>query len=310
MKRGEGRNVAASVHDRLLNQARATGTSLNDLLAYYAIERFLYRLSISRYAEQFILKGALMLRAREGAPMRPTRDIDLLGRTSNSTENLTAIIRACMEIETNDDGLRFDGASIRAATIARDAEYRGIRLIFLAFLGTARIPMQIDIGFGDIVVPSPVWIEYPELLGYGRPRLLMYTLESAIAEKFHAMVALDFANSRMKDFYDIHYLALHHTFDGETLMAAIRRTFDQRETIVTSDIPMALTSQFAEHQSKQAQWVAFLRKLRLSDSEPSLHIVVERLRDFLLEPLTSIADPGQFQKRWAPGGPWQSSLQV
>lgn len=256
-------NITASIHQRLLNLARASDRPFNELLQYFAIERFLYRFSLSPYNEQFVLKGAQMLRAWEAPLARPTMDIDMLGgQTANTIENLERIVRECCAVEA-DDGVLFDTSSVRGEAINKDAEYQGVRVRVQGTLGKIKLNVQIDFGFGDVVVPKPVPTELPQLLDLGAPHLLGYTPESAIAEKFQAMVALDIANTRIKDFYDIWSLSRMREFDGRVLAAAISATFMRRTTPLPQGAPLALTGDFSEDQAKQSLWQAFLRKGRL-----------------------------------------------
>lgn len=310
MTRRNVANMAHSVHQRLLAQARKTGRPFNELLQHYAIERFLYRLGRSRHCEKLLLKGALLLRVWSIPMARPTMDIDMLGRTAGLPDALIAILRDCMEVEVEDDGMRFDPASITAEVITQDADYQGWRLRFAGALGNARVPMQIDVGIGDIVVPSPIWIEYPALLGQPAPRLLAYTPESAIAEKYQAMVALDKANSRMKDFHDIWTLARNLDFDGATLSAAIQKTFDWRKTPIPEDVPLALTPEFFEDKAKQTQWRAFLRRGQMADNEVELSGVVKLLLDFLMPPTDALRRARPFKMRWVHGERWKPKAAV
>ena len=197
------RNVPASVRQRLLNQARSERRLFSELLQYFAMERFLYRLSQSAHAERFILKGALMLRVWCTAEFRPTMDIDLLGRTRNEEADIVAQVRDVLLVDVETDGLTFHPDSIRTERVTEDAVYGGIRVRFSGSLDSARIHMQIDIGFGDVVYPGPEESDLPVMLDFPAPRLLCYSRESSIAEKFEAMVKLGMLNSRMKDFYDI-----------------------------------------------------------------------------------------------------------
>lgn len=211
------RNIAASVRQRLLNRARSDRRPFDEMLQYYAMERFLHRLSLSDHAERFILKGALLLRVWDSPVQRPTMDIDLLGRTSNRTEAVEDLIREIIGVDVADDGLIFDPSTVRAARITTDAEYEGLRVRFEGRLATARIHMQVDIGFGDAIFPEPAMAELPTVLGDQAPRLLCYSRESVIAEKTEAMFRHGELNSRMKDFYDIWLLSQQFDFDGETL---------------------------------------------------------------------------------------------
>ncbi|MBW2593251.1 MAG: nucleotidyl transferase AbiEii/AbiGii toxin family protein [Deltaproteobacteria bacterium] len=214
------KNMSASVRQRLLNRARSDHRPFNELLQYYAMERFLYRLSQSVHVDRFILKGALMLRVWRSPELRPTMDIDMLGVTSNEKVDIVAQIQDILTVDVETDGLAFDPDSIQAERITEDADYEGIRIRFLGELGTARINMQIDIGFGDVVYPEPEESDFPTMLNSPVPRLLCYSRESSIAEKFEAMVKLGMLNSRMKDFYDIWLLSRQFDFDGAKLAAA------------------------------------------------------------------------------------------
>ena len=225
------KNVGASVRQRLLNKARETGRPFSELLQYFAMERFLYRLSKSEYADKFVLKGALMLTAWNAPLLRPTMDIDLLGRIGNDIGAMTAIVREiCAGHVEPDDGLVFDAATVQGERIAEAAEYEGVRVRFRATLDAARIQMQLDVGFGDIVVPAAVPTTYPTILDLPAPHLLAYSRETAIAEKFEAMVKLGELNSRMKDFFDIWLLSRSFDFDGPRLCEAIEKTFKRRGT--------------------------------------------------------------------------------
>ena len=211
------KNMAASVHARLAEIGRRTGRPFQELLQYYAMERFLYRLSKSPHAASFVLKGALMLRVWDAPMARPTKDIDLLGRLEHSLENGSTVVREVCAVEVEPDGLAFRSATLRSERIREDADYEGVRIRFDGLLARARIAMQLDVGIGDVMVPGPVEIAYPTLLDFPAPRLKGYPRETAIAEKFEAMVKLGALNSRMKDFYDIWLLSRQFDFDGPTL---------------------------------------------------------------------------------------------
>lgn len=296
-----GRNVAASVRQRLLNIARHDGRPFNELLQYYAMERFLYRLSRSAHADCFILKGALMLRVWRSPQFRPTMDIDMLGRTSSEEERIVSQMREIMMAGVDPDGLVFAPDSIRTERITEDAEYEGIRVRFLGTLGTARISMQLDIGFGDIIHPGPEMSELPTLLDSPAPRLLCYSRESAIAEKFEAMVSLGALNSRMKDFYDIWFLSRQFDFDGNDLAEAITLTFRQRETHLPANIE-AFSKDFAE--AKQNQWSAFRKRLQQEHIPASFHELTTALESFLSPIATSISKGVPAPRKWTASGPW------
>ncbi len=217
------KNVSASVRQKLLNRARSEHRPFNELLQYYAMERFIYRLSQSAHSEQFILKGALMLRVWDALGFRPTMDIDMLGKSGAPYSEKTVVsqIKEILNVKVEPDGLNFDPNSIQSERITEEANYQGFRIRFRGTLDTARINMQIDIGFGDIVFPPPQESELPTILDFAPPRVLCYSRESAIAEKFEVMVKLGILNSRMKDFYDIWLLSRQFDFDGAQLTKAI-----------------------------------------------------------------------------------------
>ena len=230
------KNIAASIHQRLLNQARQEGRPFNELLQYYAMERFLYRLGSSEHAKKFVLKGALMFTAWRTSKTRSTMDIDLLGNCSNAIDEASAIIRDICTTKVEPDGLSFDANSITAENITEDADYQGIRLRIRGNLGTARVRLQIDIGFADVVVPRPTILDYPVILDLPAPQLYCYTKESTIAEKFQAMIKLGILNSRMKDFYDIWLMSQVFDFEGGILVEAVKETFNRRKTEIKSEV--------------------------------------------------------------------------
>ncbi len=233
MKKPASKNVAASVHQRLLNVARETGKPFIEVLQYFAMERLLYRLSCSGHKDSFVLKDALLFRVWDVPDSRATRYIDFLAFLDNSPENLAAIFREVCSIE-GDDGLVFNPDSINARTIKEDADYEGVRVRFRGLLGKAKVTMQVDIGFGDKVHPNVVQADYPVLLDLPAPSLRMYPPETVAAEKVEAMVHLGSLNSRMKDFYDVWRLSQQFEFDDAVLSEAIRQTFDNRGTTLMS----------------------------------------------------------------------------
>jgi len=297
-------DVAASVHARLANQARADDRPFQELLQYYGLERFLYRLSKSDYRDRFILKGALMLRVWNAPMTRPTRDIDFLGYTDNSVESLEDIIRTICALETEDDGLKFDPQSVRGERIKEDADYEGVRIKFIGLLGRARIPMQLDIAFGDVVYPAIEESAYPSLLGQPEPVLCMYPRETVVAEKFQAMVYLGTINSRMKDFYDLWLLSRRFDFDGAVLGEAISRTFANRETKIDLD-PVSFKAEFFEANQPVTQWQAFLKKGPVMDAPSTLAEVAGHLRNFLLPVALAVGQGQRFGRRWEAPGPWK-----
>ncbi|MCA8948550.1 MAG: nucleotidyl transferase AbiEii/AbiGii toxin family protein [Planctomycetes bacterium] len=298
------RDIAASVRQRLGNLAKAQNRPHQELLQYFAIERFLHRLAISRHRDRFVLKGALMLTVWRAPTTRPTMDIDLLGSGRNRTEELEAVVRELCGVTIDPaDGLAFEPESVVGEEITIEAEYVGVRITFRATLGTARIPMQVDVGFGDAVVDADPDVELPTLLDFPAPRLRGYSRETAIAEKLNAMFQHGRLNSRMKDYFDVLLLASHFAFDGGKLADAIRATFERRETPLQAR-PVGLTGEFAEQPDKQVQWAAFLRKIRATDAPAKLEDAVDRIGAFLLPVLAGLVESGTFGGGWEPGGPW------
>jgi predicted nucleotidyltransferase component of viral defense system len=269
------RNVGASIRQRLLNLAKARGQPLELLLTRYALERLLHRLSLSPHRERFVLKGALLLTTWFDEPHRATRDLDLLGFGDPSEDALLAVLREVMMIAV-DDGVSFDTAKLKIQPIREDLDYGGSRLSTTALLSGARIPIVVDVGFGDAIEPGAEDIELPVLLDMPSPRLRAYPLETVIAEKLHAMVTLGMANSRMKDYYDVWMLTRAFTLDPNRLRRAVDATFARRDTSLLASVPEGLSDAFAADPGKQAQWQAFARNL--STSRPGLDEVVVDLR--------------------------------
>lgn len=296
-------NVAASVRQRLHNVARSTGRPFQEMLQYYAMERFLYRLAQSPHVDRFVLKGALMFNAWRTPTSRPTKDIDLLGHIENSTSVLAAAMRDVCGQAVEADGLVFDRESVAAVMIKEDADYEGVRVTFRGSLDNARVAMQIDVGFGDVMYPGPEVTEYPTILDHAAPRLRGYARETAVAEKFEAMVKLGLLNSRMKDFYDIWLLSRQFDFDGTKLASAIEKTFAHRRTTVTPQ-PTAFSPAFATDPTKALQWQAFVRKSRLSDAPAALAAVVDAVATFLAPPAEAVSGGHSFEQIWRAPGPW------
>ncbi len=298
-------NQAASVHQRLLNLAKSSGRPFNELLQFYAIERFLYRLAQSQYHDRLVLKGALMLLVWKTPITRPTRDIDLLGRISNDLESVRSVIADICRQAVEDDGLVFDPSSVTTARIAEDADYEGVRAKFDGHLGKARVAMQIDLGFSDVITPAPVAINYPALLGQSSADLMAYSRETVIAEKLEAMVSLGQLNSRMKDFFDLWLLARTQDFEGRIVADAISRTFAHRHTQVVVN-PICFTDDFATDRAKAVQWAAFLRNGNLADAPTSFHEVTATIRAFLSPVIGALAANAEFSMNWHAPGPWGS----
>ncbi len=304
MTKQSPKDITASLRQRLLNKARESGRPFNELLQYYAMERFLYRLAKSSYAKEFVLKGALMFRVWQAPSSRPTIDIDLLGKLKNEIDEIETAVRDICKVNVEPDGLLFDPGTVRAERITEDADYHGVRVRFRGSFSTARITMQIDIGFGDIVIPKPSVLSYPTILDLPAPRLQGYSKETTIAEKFEAMTKLGIINSRMKDFYDVWLLLHQYDFDGELLGRAINETFSRRGTPI-QPATIALRPSFAEDYSKQTQWRAFVEKSRLDNAPLDLKEVVNKLASFLVPVATALTSGKTFRKTWLAPGPWK-----
>ncbi len=277
----EGR--AASIHARLLQRARTRGEDFNLILTRYALERFLYRLSLAPAREAYWLKGAMLFNLWFDVPHRPTRDADFLGFGPMDIDVLTETVREVCAIVV-DDGMVFDPDSVKVEEIREDARYGGLRVRLLGKLGSARCSVQLDIGYGDAVTPGPEEAVYPTLLDdQPAPRLRVYPRASVVAEKLEAIVSLGMANSRMKDYFDLRALAQEGALEVGQLADAITATFERRGTAVPLDLPLGLSDEFAQDAGKRAQWKAFLGKNRLD--APTLDAVVEEVRRFVMGPL-------------------------
>lgn len=295
------KNVAASVRQKLANLAKESKRPFAELMQYYAMERFLYRLGRSVYKDRLVLKGALMFVAWGTPRSRATKDIDLLARTENSVENLVTLTQNICRTEVDADGLVFDPALVKGEKIKEEADYEGVRLLFQGKLEQARIHMQIDVGFGGSVTPAPAAINYPVILDLPAPKLNGYPPETVVAEKFEAMIKLGMINTRMKDFYDLWLLSRQFDFDGETLSAAIRTTFVRRGTALAVT-PTAFTAAF--HEEKQPQWRAFLSRTGLTGAPEELKDAIAPIKEFLV-PITDAALANRiFSTRWRAPGPW------
>jgi hypothetical protein len=298
------KDLGLSAQARLRNLAQQRGDDVQVLLTQFVLERLLHRLVASTHASDFVLKGAMLFAAWTSVPHRATRDLDLLGSGAPDPERLAQVFRVVCATAVEPDGVSFDTASVRAARIREDQVYEGIRVTLDATLATARIGVQVDIGFGDTVHPGPVELAYPSLLGLPTPRLLTYPRETVVAEKFQAMVSLGELNSRMKDFFDLFTLAAQFEFAGPVLAEAIRRTFARRSTELPATPPIALRPAFAELRDKQAQWQAFVRRTRLLDTSITLDVIVPRLHTFLWPILLGLRGDRAMPLAWPVGGPW------
>jgi hypothetical protein len=299
-------NLEASVMARLRNIARDRQASVELILRRYAIERMLYRLSLSPHRDRFVLKGAMLFAAWTADRFRPTRDVDLLGFGESEVPAVAATFRAICRQAVDDDGLRLDADTLHADPIRDAQEYPGIRVRLTAFLGKVRIPVQIDVGFGDVITPAAIELDFPPLLGMAAPRLRAYPKETVVAEKLEAIVDLGEANTRMKDFYDLIALARLFAFDGEVLKAAVAATFERRNTEIPGARPAGLRAEFAASKEKSAQWRAFVSREALLLPVGELAAAIEEIAAFAMPVALAARTSGDFRQAWEPGGPWRS----
>ena len=291
-------NIAASVRQRLLNLAKASGVDYNQLLVRYAIERLLYRLSRSVHRENFVLKGAMLFVIWEGSPHRPTQDVDLLGFGDRSPDRIAGVFRELCETTVEDDGIVFAAATVQAEEIRTTDEYGGVRVRFVASLGGAVIRVQADVGFGDAVTPAAPESNYPTLLpSQPVPHLRVYPRETVVAEKLEAIAKLGMLNTRLKDYYDLRYLAEHFEFDGQVLIEAIAATFERRGTPLPPALPAGLSATFATDAAKQTQWIAFLRH-QPAQKLPELSDVIAEINRFVGPPMLAAGKRQPLASKW------------
>ena len=296
-------DLPASVRQRLLNLAGNAEQTSGCCSLVMLWSAFSTASVFRRTGPAFVLKGiALQVWTEES--YRPTRDLDLLGRGVSEPGSKKIFAEVCSQ-KVEEDGLTFLTNTIRVERIRKE-EYEGVRVLLKARLGNARIPLQIDVGFGDAVVPAPEDREYPTLLAFPAPQLRTYSKESVVAEKFEAIVKLGIANSRMKDFYDLWVLANRFRFESTTLAAAIEATFQTRRTTLPLSAPLAFTADFYDLSSKQTQWEAFLRKSGLK-AESSLRKVIETIAAFVMPVVLGILRKEAQTRTWKPLGPWGRS---
>lgn len=277
------RGRAASLRARLRDVARQRGEDFNLTLNGYAVERYLYRLSKSAWADKFVLKGALLFDLWFDQPHRPTRDADFLAFGPDDVASIKSIMTDICAIDV-DDGIAYDTDSIRVEEIRENARYGGLRVRLSGSLDGSRCTAQIDIGFGDVVTPEPSVATYPVMLDdVPAPVLRVYPRETVISEKLEAIVSLGMLNSRMKDFFDLRALVREGRADRKILVEAIRATFDRRSTPIPEGVPPGLSTEFANDSAKRALWKGFLDRSRLK--APTLLEVVTDVRAALMEPM-------------------------
>jgi hypothetical protein len=283
------KNIAASVRARLKNYADKAGEPLQLTLTRYGLERLLYRLSVSPYADQFLLKGALLFTLWYDVPHRPTRDADLLGFGPDDIKTAENTFREICTVKVDDDGLRFDAQSVKGTEIRKGAGYNGVAIEFDAYLEKATIKIRIDIGFGDAVTPAPETVDFPTYLDdQPAPRLRAYPKYTVVAEKFEAICKLGIDNSRMKDYFDLYYLLVEDSLENKLLRSALDATLERRKTPRPVGLPVGLSDEFIADKNKQSQWTAFIKRNSLDAL--TLDQVVKEVRSRLA--LTGIFGAG------------------
>ncbi|MFH1309899.1 MAG: nucleotidyl transferase AbiEii/AbiGii toxin family protein [Candidatus Omnitrophota bacterium] len=301
----EVKNIEVSVKARLQNKAKEENRPFAEMMRHYGMERFLYRFSKSKYVDEFVLKGALLFTAWHIFERRTTLDIDFLARFDNQVTNIETIMKDICDIPVDPDGLMFDTKTVQGRKIKENADYEGVRVKFTGFLDRSRIPMQIDVGFGDIVYPDIKVIDYPVILDFPKPHLKAYPAESVISEKFEAMIKLGLLNSRMKDFYDIWLMMRQFNFSGLNLAEALKITFKHRKTGLPTGEPLFAEEIYDEKSDRQTLWKAFLSKGDIERAPDKLAVIAKEIEDFLAEPLNGLAKGNAFNKMWKAPGPWK-----
>lgn len=304
MKKRPVTNMAASVRSRLAAVRESTGRDYQGLMIQYAFERLLYRLSVSSHRHLFLVKGAMLFTVWQGSPHRMTRDLDLLGSGEPGIGRLEHIFRELAELPVEDDGILFDSASVKGAEIRAEARYTGIRIDMTAKLDSAKLALQIDIGFGDDFQDKPDEISLPSLLDMPSPQLKAYRRETVLAEKLEAVVQLGLLNTRLKDYFDIWFLGHNFAFEGPALSSSIKATFTRRQTPLPTGIPRGLTEDYWNDSSKVAAWNAFYKKAGVAADKPGLETVVRFVAAFLGPPLLAAVRDEAFESHWPAGGPW------
>lgn len=297
------KNVDASIRAKLAEIARRDGENFENVLVRYASERFLYRLSKSVHKDKFLLKGAALLSLWFNERHRPTRDLDFLGFGASDIPTLEEIIKEICRIDFA-DGLQFLADTVTGEKIREEEAYQGVRLEFRAMLGNARIPIRVDIGFGDAVTPQYEDVEFPTILDSPAARIKVYPKETVIAEKFEAMVRFGIANSRMKDFWDVHLLISEFDFEGNVTQSAVVATFENRRTPFPTGVPIALTRDFSQNLRVVGLWSAFLSRNRI-ERFTDLTEVIAKLNEFFTPIVTSVQTQTAFNKNWSPRTGWQ-----
>jgi hypothetical protein len=300
MKAEPKKNLAASVRQRLLTLSQKRKEPFDFVLVRFGIERLLYRLSRSTHANKFLLKGAMLFAIWSDGTHRPTRDVDLLGFGASDEAELRRVFTELCELPVEPDGLRFLPESVATTSVREEAAYPGIRVTLEARLENARVPLQVDIGFGDVVTPAPEEVDFPALLDFAAPHLRVYPIYTVVAEKLEAAVRLGETNTRMKDFFDLWFLSRKFSFEGELLRDAITRTFARREMELPKTLPSSLAPDFADR--KATTWAVFVRRNGLGNLD--MKIVLEAIRAFVWPVLEMAGTTTAFEMGWKPEQGW------
>ena len=295
---------AESIRHRLRNVLRQRGEDVSLGLQRYASERFLYRLGRSVHRERFVLKGATLF-AIWGTTYRPTRDLDFTAYGDANVDSVLGALRDVCNTPDDVDAVRFETDTIRTEPIRDGSEYPGIRVHILAQLGASRIPIRLDLGFGNAIVPGPEEVEFRTLLGDPAPRILAYPQESVVAEKLHAMVTLGEQNSRYKDFYDIYTMANAFLFERTTLVAAVRATFERRATPIAAETPVALSAAFYANDARAVQWRAYVTRSGMTDVPQDFASVGESVVGFLRPLWGDLSAEEELRGDWSPAEGWR-----
>ncbi len=297
-------DVPASIRARLKNKADSLGLSFDQVLQYYAMERFLFRLAMTRWVDVMVVKGAAMLRVWEGAVARPTRDIDFLGRVDGSPDSIVRMVRECLSVAV-EDGLEFS-SEVSVVPITLEDRYPGARVTVHCTLSGARTVLRLDVGVADVAFPAPGWVDYPTLLGTDPPRILGYRPATAIAEKVESMLEKGLLNSRVKDYYDIWMLSRNLVFEGGELRDAISATCTHRDTAIPTARPSVLDNEYADQPATRAQWASFIRRLHAAGVEApaDFKVVVEQVSGFVMPVLAAAAADEPFDLLWKPALGW------
>jgi len=298
-------NFAASVHARLLALNRQRNADFLRTLQRYVAERFLYRLGLSPYRDRFVLKGAMLFVLWDEVTARPTKDLDLAGYVANDADAITRAFLEIASIPSPRDGLDFALGTLEVTPIRDLAEYHGFRMNLDVLLGRAVIPFQVDVGFGDVIVPAASEVFYPVLLDGEPPHVRAYPREAVVAEKFHAMAFHGAANSRYKDFFDVDRLSRRFAFEGATLVESIVATFSRRGSADLASWPVALTTSFYIDPGRSEKWQRYFARMKLGESSADFATIGSRVIAFLESPVQAVTHGERFAAHWIPGGPWQ-----